>query len=163
MNSHQLEPGDAAEPVPVTRPSIRGPAFLIDADRWPLTVVVAGGTVYTDCDVDWVVSKFAATLLTIGSRSQIYVACAATPGAAAIIYHDCISRRVPAYLDMPRSGEGRVTEFRAAWRLLDGADRAVVFEPIDRIANQVLSLARIVETRWGRGLPVMRVPARRRG
>jgi hypothetical protein len=163
VNADHPEPGDAAEPVPVTRPSICGPAFLIDSDRWPLTVVVAGGAGYTDCDVDWVVSKFAATLLTIGARSQLHVACAATPGAAAIIYRDCVSRRLPAFLDMPRSGEGRATEFRAAWRLLDGADRAVVFEPIDRIADRVLSLARIVETGWGRGLPVVCVPARRPG
>jgi len=166
MASNILPP-DAFDEVPdgwchSTEPDDFGqPSFAINGDLWPHTVAVVGGVQYTECDADWIAAQLAQALVAVSSRSQLHVACAPTAGAASLVYRDCVRRRVPASMELLNTAYGRAAEFRAAWRLLETADRVVAFEPFDRLAGHVLVLARIMETRWGRGLPVVRVRARR--
>lgn len=162
MSTLEIEPGDAAEPYRCRPDDFPQVTFKIDTDRWPHTVVVAGGLQFAECELEWVVGRFCEATMFTTERNQLHVECAPTQGAASLIYKHAIGMLQPVGMTWLHAGYGRAAEFRCAWDLLRTADSAVVFEPFDAIARHVVHYAPQMETRWRRGIPVRRIGARER-
>lgn len=156
-----VDVGDAAEPYRCTPADFPLVTHTIDRELWRHVVVVGGGVFYTEAEAQWVLTKFKNAMRSKIGKNQIHVFATPTQGAASILFRAYHTIKQPAMMELLDTSYGRAAPMRCAWRLLADADSLVLFEPFDEIARHLNMLAGLMQTRWGRGLPVVVVRARK--